>query len=169
MQGPPHEYNNPEPMQEDDLTHPHRKREHANMTMGEDADMEPPELEQLRQRNRELIQELQNNENERHHAKIEMERYERQWEQERNNLQAQAQAAMQNATAEWQSRLQQAENQAEQSSGTMQMELRKLQHKLDEVHNAAYKAEEAFKQESAAAQAQQCAFARERADLRERK
>ena len=104
-------------MQEDDLTNPHRKREHANMTMGEDANMEHPEqseLEQLRQRNRELAKEVENYEKERYHAKIEVERNEQQWEQERTNLQAQAQAAMQNATNEWQSRLQQVQSQAEQ-------------------------------------------------------
>ena len=81
-------------------------------------------------------------------------------------MQAQAQAAMQNASAEWQSRLQNVEDQAEQTSGSMQTELRRLQHKVDEVHNAAYHAENSFKQECAVARSQRDAFDRERADLR---
>ena len=83
MQDTSQQYNIPEPMQEEDIGYQNKKREYPHAEIGGDTDMESPEIEQLRRRNREMNRELQENENERHHVKIEMERFEKLWEEER--------------------------------------------------------------------------------------
>ena len=128
----------PPPQQQPPPSQPPNEAHTAHMD-SEDQYMETPpqDLEELRRKTQEMQQELNNNENERYHAKIEMERVEREAganiNDERRRTEDKANEAFQRIRAEWEAKMQNTEQKQQQTLLAAKQEIARLQNTLTEV------------------------------------